>query len=330
MRGDRLPQLGAVEHRQVRALAGRRHQVRGITEERHPGHALPSVSVRERVDRARDRCGLAVGDQRGELRRPPVELGRDPGRRGGGVGEVDAGDPLGRAVQLHVRVQDVPRLAVRDDPLSRGERVHRAAADRFGRRGVPLADVVQVGLDEGGADVLGRGAGQQRADLRPGAVGTDEEAGRRGRPVGEGQLVPPVAEGLDIGDLASPLDHLAGQGVEQDPAQVSAEHLGTPGRAVVRLVEQHLAVLVEHAGSLAALVDDRAELVGEAGRFERELPVVLVDVELAALRAGLRRRIRLVDRRGDAMDVEDACEGEAAEARTDDRYWCRHDVPFIN
>jgi hypothetical protein len=33
-------------------------------------------------------------------------------------------------------------------------------------------------------------------------------------------------------------------------------------------------------------VDDRAELVGEAGRLERELPVVLVDVELAALGAG--------------------------------------------
>jgi hypothetical protein len=38
-------------------------------------------------------------------------------------------------------------------------------------------------------------------------------------------------------------------------------------------------VLVEHAQSLAALVDDRAELVGEAGRFERDLAVLLVDVE---------------------------------------------------
>ena len=63
----------------------------------------------------------------------------------------------------------------------------------------------------------------------------------------------------------------------------------------------------------------RAELVGEAGRFERELPVVLVDVELAALRAGLRPRLRLVDRGGDAVDVEDAGEGEAAEAGADDR-----------
>ena len=149
-------ELGAVEHGQVGALAGRRHQVRGIAEERHPGHAVPSVPVRERVDHPRDRRGLAVGDQRGELRRPPVELGRDPGGRGGGVGEVDAGDPLGRAVQLDVGVQDAPRLAVGDDPLPRGEREHRAAADRRGRRRVPLVGVVQVGLDERGADVLGR------------------------------------------------------------------------------------------------------------------------------------------------------------------------------
>ena len=91
-------ELGAVEHRQVGALAGRRHQVRGVAEERHAGHAVPPVVVGQRVDRARDRGGLAVGDQRGELRCPAVELGRDSGLRGGGVGEVDAGDPLGGAV----------------------------------------------------------------------------------------------------------------------------------------------------------------------------------------------------------------------------------------
>ena len=109
-----------------------------------------------------------------------------------------------------------------------------------------------------------------------------------GRPVGEGQLVPAVAEGRGAGELLAPLDRLRGQGVEQDPPQIAAEHLGTAAGAVVGLVEQHRAVLVEHARGLAALVDDRAELVGEAGRGERDLPVVLVDVELAALRAGLR------------------------------------------
>ena len=232
-----LAELGAVEHRQVRALAGRRHQVRGVTEERHAGHAVPSVAVRECVDRARDRCGFGVGDKRGKFRCPPVELGRDSGGRRGGVGEVDAGDPPRGAVQLDVRVKDVLRLAVRDDPLSRGERQHRAAADRFGRRGVPRAGVVQVGLDEHRADVFGLRVGEQRADLRPGAVGTDEEAGGHGRPVGEGQLVPAVAEGLDTGDLEPPLDHLVGQGVEQHPAKVSAEDLRAPTRAVVGLVE---------------------------------------------------------------------------------------------
>jgi hypothetical protein len=62
-------------------------------------------------------------------------------------------------------------------------------------------------------------------------------------------------------------------------------------------------------------VNDRAELAGEAGRFERGLPVLLVDVELAALRTGRRRRIGLVDRCRDAVDVEDARKGEAAKAR---------------
>lgn len=96
--GDRLSELGAVEHRQVCALAGRRHQVSGITEERHPGHAVPSGADRERMNRARDRRGFAVGDQRGEFRRPPVEFGGDSDRRGGGVSEFDAGDPLGGTV----------------------------------------------------------------------------------------------------------------------------------------------------------------------------------------------------------------------------------------
>jgi Tetracyclin repressor-like, C-terminal domain len=41
--------------------------VRGITKERHPGHAVPSVSIRECGDLAQDRCGFAVGDQRNDL-----------------------------------------------------------------------------------------------------------------------------------------------------------------------------------------------------------------------------------------------------------------------
>ncbi len=140
--------------------------------------------------------------------------------------------------------------------------------------------------------------------------------------------MPAVAEGPDAGDLAPPPDHVVGQRVEQDATQVPAQHLGTPGGALVGLVEQHRALRVERAQRLAALVDDRAELVGQAGRLERALPVVGVDVELAALRAGVFRGVGLVDRGRDAVDVQDAGEGEAAEARTDDRDWRHRHAPF--
>src|SRR3954453_10435786 len=111
----------------------------------------------------------------------------------------------------------------------------------------------------------------------------------------------------------------SGRTRDHAPPQISAEHLWTPARAVVRLVEQDRAMLVEHARSLAALVDDRAELVGEAGRFERALPFVLVDVELAALGARPRRRLGLVDGRGDAVPLKNPGEGQAAEPGADDR-----------
>ena len=66
----------------------------------------------------------------------------------------------------------------------------------------------------------------------------------------------------------------------------------------------------------------------QAGRLQRELPVVVVDVEQAALRAGLGRGLGLVDRRRDAVDVQDAGEREAAEAGADDRDGCRHGDSF--
>jgi hypothetical protein len=286
VRGDRLAQLRAVEHRQVRALAARRRQVRGVPQQRHPAHPVPSVVVRERVDHARDRPSVALGDQGGQRRRPPLELGRDARRRGGGVGEVDARDPLGGAVQRDMGVKHAPRLAAREDALSGRLREQRARADRRGGCGMPRVGVVPMGLDERGADVPRLGVRQQRPDFRPGAVRPDEQARGRARPVTEGQFEPPVAERPDIGDPAAPLDRPARQGVEQDPAQVAAQHLWAPTRAVVGLVEQHRAMPVQHARSLAARVDDRVESVGEAGRLQRQLPVVRMDVEMAALRAG--------------------------------------------
>jgi hypothetical protein len=141
-------------------------------------------------------------------------------------------------------------------------------------------------------------------------------------------VVAAVAQRRDRGQLLAPLDRPGGQGFEQDPPQVAAEHLGTPAGAVVGLLEQQGAVRVEHAGGLGALVDDGVELVGEAGRGQGGLPVVLVQVELAALGPGLRRRLRLVDRGRDAVDVQDAGQGEAAQARPDDCDRCCHGAPL--
>ncbi len=55
----------------------------------------------------------------------------------------------------------------------------------------------------------------------------------------------PVAERVDVGDLASPFDGSIGQRVEQDASQVAAIDLGSTAAAVVGLVEKHRTVLVE-------------------------------------------------------------------------------------
>jgi AcrR family transcriptional regulator len=58
------------------------------------------------------------------------------------------------------------------------------------------------------------------------------------------------------------------------------------------------------------------------------LDLPLVNIELAALCAGPGRTVGLVNRRGNTADMENAREGEAAEARTDDRDWGQYRGPF--
>jgi hypothetical protein len=120
------------------------------------------------------------------------------------------------------------------------------------------------------------------------------------------------------------LDRPLGQGFDQQLAQFAAQHLGPPARAVVGLFQQHGAVAVERARGLTALVDQGAETVDQAGGLQRDLSVMVMDVEQAALGAGLGRRFGLIDRRGDAVDVQDAGEDEAAETGADDGDVRRH------
>jgi hypothetical protein len=101
------------------------------------------------------------------------------------------------AVQRDIGVKDSVRLTVREDPLPRSERKHRAAADRRGRLRMPSVGVMQISLDKRRADILGLGVRQQWADLRPGAVSANEKLGAHARPVGEGQRVPAAAQHRD-------------------------------------------------------------------------------------------------------------------------------------
>ena len=195
------------------------------------------------------------------------KFGRHPTGGGSGIGEVDVRDPFGGPRQRHVGMQDAPRLAMGENSLAGSRRHHRASADRSRRRDVSFVRLVQVGLDERRTRERGRGVGDEWSDLRPGTIRADEEIGAHGRSVGEGQLVPALAVGYGTGDLAAPVDGSVGERVEQDPAQISAKHLGSLARAVVGLVEQRRAVPAEHAHGLSALVDDLAEPLGEAGRL---------------------------------------------------------------
>jgi hypothetical protein len=95
-----FPSSVTVEHCEVGPFASeRRHKVRRIAEQCDPGYAVPTVLDRERVDRARHRAGLTVGDERCQLRGPAVEFLGDAGQGSHRVGEVDAGNPILRFVQ---------------------------------------------------------------------------------------------------------------------------------------------------------------------------------------------------------------------------------------
>jgi len=128
-----------------------------------------------------------------------------------------------------------------------------------------------------------------------------------------------LAEGTGAADLVAPPDGAGRERVEQHLTQLAALHLRAATCAVVGFVEHDGPVPVEDPHRLAALQDEAAELVHQAGCLEGELPVVVVDVEHPALHARHRGRLRLVDRGRDSVDMQHAGEGEAAESGADDR-----------
>lgn len=97
-----------------------------------------------------------------------------------------------------------------------------------------------------------------------------------------------VAERTGTADLVTPPHGAGRERVEQNLPQVAALHLRASTGPVVGPVEPDGAVRVEDPQCLAALQNNGPELVRQPGRLDRELPVVVVDVQQSAL--GARRR----------------------------------------
>jgi hypothetical protein len=108
------------------------------------------------------------------------------------------------------------------------------------------------------------------------------------------------------------------EGVEEDLSDVAAAGFGAGHRPVVGECGQQGAVLGEDPLFGAADVDDRPVLVHQIGFPQRELPIVFVQVELAALGPGTRVCVCVVDGDVDAVEVQDPGEGEAAKSGPDD------------
>ena len=139
----------------------------------------------------------------------------------------------------------------------------------------------------------------------------------------------PAAERRDRCEFVSPADCVRRKRFQQNPTKISPGYLGSTAGAVVGLIEQDVAVLVQYAGFLTARVDDLEKLLEESRRLECKLPVVFVDVEHAALPSRTRRGFRFVDRRSNTVNMEGACKGEAAESGADDRDCSIHGVPCV-
>ena len=58
--------------------------------------------------------------------------------------------------------------------------------------------------------------------------------------------------------------------------------------ALARSIEQDVAVLVDDALCILTRADDPEERIEEAGRFERQLPIVFVKIEQTSLRPRVR------------------------------------------
>src|SRR5690606_15919973 len=190
-----------------------------------------------------------------------------------------------------------------------------AVADQPGEVGVAGVDVVQGGLDQGDAGVVRRRRRDRRADPGPGAVRADHEVER---------LPPPVRE-VDQCAVRGPRHHprhapppLDVEGAEEQVAEVPAVDLGVGQVARAGApVAQDGPVRVQDAHGLTLGAGQRPEPLQQPRLVQGELAQLFVQVQDAALGAGVGGGVAFEDGDGVAAAVHDAGEGEAGGAGAD-------------
>ena len=100
--------------------------------------------------------------------------------------------------------------------------------------------------------------------------------------------MPTAAEWSRASKFVSPPDRIGREGVKQDAAELSPGYLRPTACTVIRVVQQHAAVLVECASLLAARVNDFKESIEESRSLQCQLAIVFVNVEHASLCPGVR------------------------------------------
>ena len=122
--------LRTVVHGEVGAFPRkRRHEVRGIAEQRHTRHSFPPMIDRQSIIRSKQRVDFAVCNEGGELRSPSLELICDEEQAGFCVANFEGSDPAFRLVLGHVSLHRTVGVAMCQDALAWSDCHTRTAAD---------------------------------------------------------------------------------------------------------------------------------------------------------------------------------------------------------
>src|ERR1700722_3560217 len=162
------------------------------------------------------------------------------------------------------------------------------------------------------------GIGEPGAQQRPAAVGADQQVALTRRAIGQTQPEPAAGSLLNRDDLGAPVDRCGRQGSSEQVTQVGAVDLRATAGCVGDVVHEQVPGRAHDLMFLSLGAGQGVELFGEAGRLEGVLPGLGVQVEGAALGAGVRSGIPLVDAGLDAVDMQDPGERETGQAGPDD------------